>query len=254
MCARGDESTLGANKNVTIANNMLLNSGAVMGKGYHVIYVTCTNNTNIYGNTVINQTGATAFTIKSPNTLFHNNTVIGIRGAHGFQIWQESGPAESPNGTRIYDNIITGSDDGSNLFYAFYLAPTPATINNPVSGLLINNNTVSGFYGFVRLNHESDSLMVNTTIQRNDVSNCRKGIFIGTADGHSYAANVTILNNNFINIGSPTFYIDTPTPNVLIAYNVLYSCTPAVIQNFTASIWIHDNTGLADYLGPDYGK
>lgn len=247
----GNESVYCGNKNVTIANNTLSNFGPAMGHNYHIIYVACTNSTDIYGNTITNETGGTAFTIKSPNTKFHNNTISGI-GTHGFQIWQEGGPAESPNGTKIYGNIITGIDTGSNC--AFYLVPTPATINNPISGLLIENNTVSGFNGFVSLNHASDSLIANTTIQLNVVSNCRRGITIGTAEGQSYVVNVTILGNNFTNIGSPTIYIGTPTPNVLIAYNALFDCTAPVVQNFTTSIWIHDNTGLADYLGPDYGK
>jgi len=246
----GDESVYCGNKNVTIANNTLSNFGPAMGHHYHVIYVTCTNGTDIYGNTITNETGATSFTIKSPNTKFHNNTISGIDG-HGFQIWQEGGPAENPNGTKIYGNVITGIDTGSN--WAFYLVPSPATINNPISGLLIDNNTVSGFFGFIALNHEPDSLIANTTIQSNVVSNCKMGIWIGNG-GHSYVANVTILSNKFSNIGSPTLHIDTPTPNVLIAYNALYSCTAPVIQYFTTSIWIHDNIGLADYKGPDYGQ
>lgn len=220
-----------------VANNTISNIAPTGGHNWHFIYVSGSPNTKVYGNICQNSSGASGvtFLIKSPNTLIYNNIVRNTVN-HAFHIYPEP---YYPDGTRVFNNTLIGIN--ANSIYVFYLV---GTANN----ITITDNTIINWFGVVRLQGKDAShIYSNVLFADNTISNSGYGIKIGDGGVNPYVTNVEIRNNVFTGMTAPTFYVEEYSNNVVIANNVITEYSAPVIQNYTSSISIYDNIGLADY-------
>jgi hypothetical protein len=228
--------TGGSYQNCEIAYNNIREWSDLL---WHAVYIAGTPHTKIHDNICEDGINGGPILVKSAYTDIYNNYIRNT-SCYGISLYQEDVPdANSPNGSRVFDNTIIDCTVGIAL---------TATLSWSLGNISVFGNDVSSALSSscaVLFDANLPHKVVDITIQENIFHDIAYGVRFGFWGSSPPIENVSVLSNTFKNILSlsGSIVVSGNGVNTIIAYNIFVGIVGSITDD-GINTQIYHNSGI----------